>query len=171
MTPSLSCLPSLVDRFSIQEEKIDLPLLRKAIETPTCGAIVTFEGLVRNHHEGRDVSALHYAHHPIMAEPEGQKILEETLQKFPITHAIAVHRIGDLKIGEIAVVTLTASAHREAAFDANRYLIDSIKFNVPIWKYETYTDGESEWTAPCPGCARKSKEHTCQSNQAPPKPH
>ncbi|OUV18365.1 MAG: hypothetical protein CBC46_01380 [Verrucomicrobiaceae bacterium TMED86] len=152
MTPSPSCLPSRVDKFSIQETAIDLTALRKEMEDPTCGAIVSFEGLVRNHHEGRDVTALTYTHHPLMAEKEGQRILEKTLEKFPITHALAVHRIGDLEIGDIAVVTLTASSHREAAFEANRYLIDLIKHQVPIWKFETYADGEQEWTAPCQGC-------------------
>ncbi len=165
MTPSLSCPPSPVDKFWLQDTTIDLPLLRREMDDPTCGAIVTFEGLVRNHHEGRDVSALSYSYHPLMAQKEGQKILETTLEKFPITHALAVHRVGDLGIGDLAVVTITASAHREAAFEANRYLIDEIKFCVPIWKYETYSSGESEWTAPCPGCSGRREIHTCDSKK------
>ncbi len=74
------------------------------------------------------------------------------MKKFPMVKALAVHRVGTLEISECAVVTLTASAHREAAFDANRYLIDSIKARVPIWKQETYATGEVEWTSPCPNC-------------------
>lgn len=154
MTRSASCPPSPeVKAFSITQRPIEVTPLRRAVLDDTCGALVVFEGLVRNHHEGRDVSALRYTHHPVMAEREGLKILSETLARFDITHALAVHRVGDLSIGDCAVVTLTASSHREEAFAANQYLIDRIKFEVPIWKYETYLDGVSEWTAPCPRCA------------------
>jgi len=155
MSTSPSCPPSREAKFRIQDSPLDLTALRREMDDPSCGAVVCFEGLVRNHHEGRDVTALRYTHHPVMAEKEGQRILEETLKKFPITHALAVHRIGDLTIGDIAVVTLTASAHREAAFEANRYLIDEIKAKVPIWKFESYASGEQEWTAPCPNCGSK----------------
>jgi molybdopterin synthase catalytic subunit len=113
---------------------------------------VVFEGLVRNHHEGRDVEKLHYTHHPVLAQKEGERIVAETMEKFPMVKALAIHRIGTLEIGECAVVILAASAHREAAFEANRYLIDSIKARVPIWKQETYATGEVEWTSPCPNC-------------------
>ncbi len=123
--------------FSIQDSSIDIPALRASMSDPSCGALVAFEGLVRNHHEGRDVTKLHYTHHPILAQKEGQRIIEETLAKFPVTKAVAIHRVGTLAIGELAVITLTTSPHREAAFDANRYLIDEIKARVPIWKQET----------------------------------
>lgn len=138
--------------FSIQDTTIDLTKLRQDMHDPTCGALVIFEGLVRNHHEKRDVEKLHYTHHPILAQSEGQKIIEETLAKFPITKALAIHRIGTLEIGECAVVTITSSPHREAAFDANRYLIDTIKARVPIWKQETYQSGDIEWTSPRADC-------------------
>ena len=141
--------------FSIQSTALDLTALRVDFADPTCGAVVAFEGLVRNHHEGRDVTQLHYEAHPILADQEGKKILAETLEKFPITHALAVHRVGTLAIGEPAVITLTASSHREAAYEANRYLIDEIKSRVPIWKQETYASGEVEWTSPCPNCGPK----------------
>jgi len=143
--------------FTIQSTPLHLATLREEFADPTCGAIVAFEGLVRNHHQGRAVTQLHYQAHPILAAQEGRKILAETLQKFPITHALAIHRTGTLEIGEPAVITLTASSHREAAFDANRYLIDEIKTRVPIWKQESYHTGEVEWTSPCPNC--RSKDH------------
>ncbi|MCX8238595.1 MAG: molybdenum cofactor biosynthesis protein MoaE [Akkermansiaceae bacterium] len=138
--------------FSIQKTPLDLAALRSDIQDPTCGALVVFEGLVRNHHEGRDVTQLHYAHHPVLAQKEGERILAETMAKFAITKSVAIHRVGTLAIGECAVVTLTTSPHREAAFEANRFLIDSIKARVPIWKQETYSTGEVEWTSPCPNC-------------------
>ena len=141
--------------FSIQDSSVDIPALRASMSDPSCGALVAFEGLVRNHHEGRDVTQLRYTHHPILAEKEGQKIIEETLAKFPITKAVAIHRVGTLAIGDLAVITLTTSPHRAAAFEANRYLIDEIKARVPIWKQETYDTGEVEWTSPCPNCGHK----------------
>lgn len=138
--------------FSIQDTALDLSALRSDMADPACGALVVFEGLVRNHHEGRHVTELRYTHHPILAQKEGERILAETMERFPITKAVAVHRIGALDIGDCAVATLTTSPHREAAFDANRFLIDSIKARVPIWKQESYTTGEVEWTSPCPNC-------------------
>lgn len=141
--------------FEISESPIDPSAVRAEMSDPACGALVVFEGLVRNHHEGRDVTRLHYTHHPVLASKEGQQILEETLAKFPITSAQAIHRVGTLEIGECAVITITTSPHREAAFEANRYLIDEIKARVPIWKQETYADGDIEWTSPCPNCGSK----------------
>lgn len=149
--------------FAIQETPLDITALRALMDDPTCGAVVVFEGLVRNHHEGREVTGLRYTHHPVLAQKEGERIVAETLAKFSITGAMAIHRVGALEIGECAVVTLTTSAHREEAFEANRYLIDSIKARVPIWKEESYTTGEVEWTSPCPGCAAGSarlEDHT-----------
>jgi molybdopterin synthase catalytic subunit len=152
--------------FSIQDTSLDIPALRADAFDPTCGALVVFEGLVRNHHEGRDVTRLHYTHHPVLAQKEGERIIAETLEKFPaIQKAVAIHRIGTLEIGECAVVTLTTSAHRAEAFEANRYLIDSIKARVPIWKQETYATGEVEWTAPCPGCMAASAEPENHSHE------
>jgi len=138
--------------FAIQETPLDLAALRADLADPSCGALVVFEGLVRNHHEGREVTQLRYTHHPVLAQKEGERILAETLKKFPITRAVAIHRVGALAIGECAVVTMTTSPHREEAFEANRYLIDSIKARVPIWKEESYATGEVEWTSPCPNC-------------------
>ncbi len=134
--------------FRIQGNEIDVVELRKRILGESCGAFVAFEGWVRNHHEGRAVRALKYTHHPVLAQKEGERVVAETLEKFEVTHALAVHRVGDLSIGDCAVVTLVSSSHREEAFAANRFLIDSIKSRVPIWKHESYVSGEVEWTAP-----------------------
>jgi molybdopterin synthase catalytic subunit len=135
--------------FAIQDTPLDIAALRAEASDPTCGALVVFEGLVRNHHEARDVNRLHYTHHPVLAQEEGEKIVAETLKKFPeVKKALAIHRVGTLEIGECAVVTITTSAHRADAFAANQYLIDEIKARVPIWKQETYASGEVEWTSP-----------------------
>ncbi|MEM9081666.1 MAG: molybdenum cofactor biosynthesis protein MoaE [Verrucomicrobiota bacterium] len=122
----------------------------------SCGGVVTFEGRVRNHHEGREVSSLEYSAHPTLAEKEGLKIFAEAQVQFPeLTHAEAIHRTGPLAIGEIAVLVVTASSHRAEAFAACRWLIDEIKHRVPIWKLEHYPDGSSDWT----GCQRCHKHH------------
>lgn len=145
--------------FTITDSRIDTPKLYAEFGDKTCGAVVLFDGLVRNHHMGKSVSALAYEHHPIMAEPEGQKILTEALKKFPITHALAVHRVGDVPIGEAAVITMVAASHRAEAFEACQYLIDEIKHRVPIWKHETYADGSSVYTEQCEGCSNRAHKH------------
>ena len=145
--------------FSIQATPIDLAALRQNMADPSCGALVIFEGLVRNHHEGQEVEKLHYTHHPVLAQKEGERITAEILTKYPMVKARAIHRVGTLQIGECAVITLTSSAHREAAFEANRLLIDSIKAHVPIWKQESYTNGKVEWTSPCPNCGPVPHTH------------
>ena len=145
--------------FQITTSPIDTDALRRRAADDTCGAVVVFDGLVRNHHQGKAVSALAYEHHPIMAQPEGEKILQEVHDKFPITHAIAVHRVGDVPIGEPAVVTIASASHRAEAFAACQYLIDEIKHRVPIWKYETYTDGSSVYTEQCAGCSARAHQH------------
>lgn len=145
--------------FTITDSFIDLSALRTSFSDDSCGAVVVFDGLVRNHHEGKAVSALSYEHHPLMAEPEGKKIILEALEKFPITHALAVHRVGNVPIGEAAVVTIVAASHRAEAFLACQYLIDEIKHRVPIWKYETYEDGTALYTEQCAGCASRGVRH------------
>jgi molybdopterin synthase catalytic subunit len=138
--------------FSISTAPLDLSALRAAVLDPSCGAVTSFEGLVRNHNEGREVRSLEYDAHPVLAEKEGRRIMEEAMDSFDITRAVACHRIGHLAIGDLAVAVYVSSPHRRAAFEAGRFLIDSIKARVPVWKREHFTDGTSEWLAVCPGC-------------------
>jgi len=137
--------------FHISTQPIEpAPLLAQVPQT--CGGIVTFEGRVRNHHEGKEVTALEYSAHPVLAEKEGLAVLVEAQQKFPqITHVQAIHRTGPLALGDIAVLVIAASSHRAESFEACRWLIDEIKHRVPIWKLEHYPDDNSEWTG-CEGC-------------------
>lgn len=109
------------------------------------GASVIFWGRVRNHNEGRRVLALDYSAYPELALKEGQRILEAARAKFPLDAVRCVHRIGELKIGEGAVVVEAASHHRGEAFEACRWIIDEIKSRVPIWKKEHYAEGDAEW--------------------------
>lgn len=131
--------------FSLTEEPIPVDNHAAILGTDEDGAYVAFEGRVRNHHEGREVLALAYEAYPELAVKEGTRICEEAKAKFAVTAVECVHRTGDLEIGEVAVWVGATAHHREAAFDACRYVIDEVKARVPIWKHEYYADGTSAW--------------------------
>ena len=111
------------------------------------GAVVSFDGRVRDHNEGRCVRGLAYTAYPALALSEGEEIIAEAIAKFELTTAACCHRLGDLALGDVAVRVWAAAAHRGEAFAGCRYIIDAVKARVPIWKKETYVDGPSEWVA------------------------
>jgi molybdopterin synthase catalytic subunit len=125
------------------------------LSNPACGAVVTFEGLVRNHNDGLEVQRLEYEAFTSLAEKLGMQIVQEAKDKFSITKAVCIHRLGSLEIGDIAVWIGVNAAHRKAAFEACQYIIDEIKTRVPIWKKEHYADGTDVWVN-CTECARHS---------------
>lgn len=131
--------------FRISAQPIDLASLKARLADAQAGAGVTFEGWVRNHNDGRAVDALDYEAYPELAEAEGARILAEARERFALRTAEAVHRTGSLRIGDLAVWVGVSAAHRGAAFDACRYIIDEVKARVPIWKKEHYAGGASEW--------------------------
>ena len=131
--------------FKISSTPIDPEALKHALTSATSGACVTFEGWVRDHNDGAPVVALEYEAHVGVAEKEGAQILSEALERFEITSARCEHRVGKLAIGDCAVWVGVSAAHRGAAFDACRYIIDETKSRVPIWKKEHYRSGESGW--------------------------
>ena len=120
---------------------------------PSCGGYVSFEGWVRNHNDGKSVLSLEYEAYAPLAIKEGHSIIDEAKEKFDIMQALAVHRVGYLEIGDIAVWVGVAAHHRKAAFHACSYIIDEIKQRLPIWKKEYYTDGSTEWVA-CHHCGQ-----------------
>lgn len=124
---------------------------------PKAGAIVLFSGEVRNHHQGKDVAFLEYEAYESMANKMIQSILKEAQDKWELHLAYCVHRLGKLEISESAVVVLTAASHRKEAFEANQWIINRVKHEVPIWKKETFTDGTSEWVVQCEGCTFESE--------------
>ena len=138
--------------FELTNERIDDLKLREAASSAHAGAIVTFDGTVRNHHQGRDVLRLEYEAHAPVAEKEGARIVADAIDRFGLDHAVAVHRVGKLEVTDAAVVVVVSSPHRAEAFDACRFIIDEIKHRVPIWKKEHYADGSAEWVG-CEGCA------------------
>lgn len=140
--------------FRLTEEVIDTQSLVQSLTQTSVGGVVSFEGRVRDHNAGREVRALEYEVYPELALSEGQIIINEALQKFPIVAATAVHRYGLLTLEDIAISIVVTSSHRDAAFLACRYIIDEIKLRVPIWKQEHYVSGSKQWVD-CPGCQAK----------------
>ena len=131
--------------FSIQDTAIDCAALTAHMDDATAGACVTFEGRVRNHNEGRDVTHLFYEAAPELVNPAFDAIAKDVFEHHDITAVHCVHRIGELQIGDIAVWIGVTAPHRAAAFDACRFTIDELKKRVPVWKKEFYTDGDSGW--------------------------
>ena len=117
--------------------------------SPQCGGIDMFIGTVRNVTKKKMVTQLQYEAYEKMALSEMKKIAEQALQNWPVQKVLIHHRKGILQIGEIAVVIAVSAPHREAAFDACRFAIDTLKKTVPIWKKEIFEDGEV-WVAAHP---------------------
>lgn len=126
--------------------------LLSSAHNPQAGAVVLFSGEVRNHHEGKSVEYLEYEAHGEMADVQIQKILDEALAKWDLHSVECIHRLGRINISESAVCVITASSHRKEAYEANRWIIDQVKHNVPIWKREFFTDGTTAWVMQCKGC-------------------
>jgi molybdopterin synthase catalytic subunit len=119
--------------------------LARALADPGSGALVTFEGWVRNRNDGREVLRLDYEGYESLAVREGERILAEALGRFAIQGACCVHRLGSLALGDLAVWVGVSAEHRGDAFEACRYIIDQVKDRVPIWKKEFYAGGDSGW--------------------------
>lgn len=149
--------------FTLQSGPVDTVNARQQLIHPGCGGYCSFEGWVRDHHEGRSVDKLIYEAYAPLALREGQTVIDEAVQRFEIEAARCVHRTGELAVGELAVWVGVAAAHRDAAFAASRYIIDEIKTRVPIWKNEFYTDGTSAWVN-CAACAATADDN--QSRRA-----
>ena len=131
--------------FSITENDIDPQALKAQLENPYCGALVCFEGWVRNHHEGQSVDGLYYQAYQELAMHEGTRIINLAKESFAIEHASCCHRVGQLGIGDMAVWVGVASAHRQPAFEAAAFIMDTIKESLPIWKQESYSQSHKTW--------------------------
>lgn len=142
--------------FTINTSPIDNDSIRRSCLDETSGGFTSFEGWVRNHHEGQAVSSLEYSCYQELALKEGERIISDAIEKFDIVHARCEHRVGHLAIGDMAVYVAVSAAHRDAAFAACRFIIDEIKQRVPIWKKEHYSDGSNAWPH-CPQCAAGTK--------------
>ena len=139
-------------RFRFTRSAIDVAAARLELEDLGAGGYVSFEGWVRNENEGREVTRLEYEAFEELALKEGERILAEVSARLPIKHALCIHRVGELGLGDMAVWVGVSSAHRGAAFAACRAVIDEVKHRVPIWKKEHYRNGDSAWVN-CERCA------------------
>jgi len=130
--------------MAIRETELSVDEVRTAIADPAAGGEVLFVGTVRDNDADRGVTALSYTAHP-SAEAELRRAAEDIVAKYDVIAVAAVHRVGDLAVGDLAVVVGVACAHRAEAFHACHALIDELKASVPVWKHQRFTDGSSEW--------------------------
>lgn len=130
--------------LAIRETPLSVDEVFAAVGDAAAGGTALFVGTVRDHDGGADVSALGYSCHPT-AETELRRVAEKVAADYPVRALAAVHRVGDLTIGDLAVVVAVSCPHRAEAFAACRRLIDDLKHEVPIWKHQTFGDGTEEW--------------------------
>jgi molybdopterin synthase catalytic subunit len=132
--------------FAISKHPLDPAAISQIAAESAHGATVTFEGIVRETaDDGRRVSGLAYEAHEAMAIETFAAIAEEARTRFGPCGFAIVHRVGELCVGEVAVIVAVAAAHRASAFDACRYAVDELKARAPIWKKEVYADGSGVW--------------------------
>ncbi len=128
----------------IRDQPLSVDEVYAAVTDPAAGGIAVFAGAVRDHDHGKSVTGLSYSAHPTAAA-ELRTVAEKVAARFDVHAIAAVHRTGDLVIGDLAVVVAVSAGHRGTAFEACRALIDDLKASVPIWKHQTFTGGDSEW--------------------------
>lgn len=134
--------------IQLSNEPIDVtPLVARASQ-PAAGAVVLFLGISREFTGEKQTVSLSYEAYPEMAERELAKLEAEARARWPIVECVIVHRLGVVPISEASVAVVVSSPHRDAAFEAGRWLIDSLKQTAPIWKQETWADGGTEWVHP-----------------------
>jgi len=130
--------------IDVRESELSVDEVRAAVADPAAGGIALFAGAVRDSDHDRAVRGLSYSAHP-SAVDELRRVAEVIAEKYPVIGIAAVHRVGDLAIGDLAVVLAVSCPHRAEAFDACRDLIDILKASVPIWKHQRFDDGTAEW--------------------------
>ena len=141
LLPPVSGGTSRMARAAIVRERIDAQTILEKIKRPEDGAAVLFDGVVRNNTRGRQTLYLDYEAYEEMALNQMEELAEQAIAKFGVRDVALVHRLGRLELGETSVLIVVASAHRAAAFEACRWLIDTLKRTVPIWKKEHFVDG------------------------------
>ena len=134
---------------SIVRDEIDLEGLRRRAQDPQGGAVLIFCGDVRNHSQEQDVSFLEYEAHESMALKQIRKIIEQAQQKWELHKVEVIHRLGKLAVTDCSITIAVSTSHRNEAYEASRYIIDTIKHTVPIWKKEHFVNGASNWSEGC----------------------
>lgn len=150
----------------VTDEALDPTDLVERVGDPASGAVVLFLGVVRDHADGRPVTGMTYEAYQEMATSVLEAIAREAAGRLGTERVAVAHRVGDLAVGEVSVAIAVSSAHREAAYDASRYVIEAIKVRLPVWKHEHYADGDSAWV---PGVDPRTGSAASAGN--PPSPH
>jgi molybdopterin synthase catalytic subunit len=143
-TSDPSAPSSRVRLVDLRESTLDVAEVVDALDDDATGGLTLFIGRVRDHDHGLDVRGLEYSAHPSALEAL-QRVCAEVAERYDVHAVAAVHRVGRLEIGDIAVVVATTAAHRGTSFEASRALIDTLKAEVPIWKHQLFADGTEEW--------------------------
>ncbi|GAA2282551.1 molybdenum cofactor biosynthesis protein MoaE [Nonomuraea roseoviolacea subsp. roseoviolacea] len=134
--------------LGVRDTSLSVEEVLAAVGDHAAGGTTLFVGTVREQDHGKPVTRLSYSAHPT-AEAELRRVAEKVAADFPVTALAAVHRVGDLELGDIAVIVAVAAPHRGEAFAASRRLIDDLKAEVPIWKHQVFADGSAEWVGAC----------------------
>jgi molybdopterin synthase catalytic subunit len=129
---------------AVRDRPLDVAEVTAAVADASAGGLNVFVGAVRDHDGGHDVRRLEYSAHPTAHERLAE-VAAEVAADFDVIAVAAVHRVGVLEIGDLAVVSAVSAAHRGTAFEASRALIDRLKERVPIWKHQVFADGSEEW--------------------------
>jgi molybdopterin synthase catalytic subunit len=123
----------------------ELARFEASLPTGSFGATASFVGTMRHHNEGDEVTAMTLEHYPGMTEKQLEDVIREAHAQWDIIDALIAHRVGDIRPGNPIVLTAVCSAHRAAAFDACRFLMEALKSRATFWKKETLSNGESRW--------------------------
>jgi molybdopterin synthase catalytic subunit len=140
----MTSTPKAVRLIAVRESALSLDEVFSAVGDPAAGGTALFVGTVRDHDGGAGVARLDYSAHP-SAEAEMRRVAEKVAADFPVRALAAVHRVGELAVGDLAVVVAVSCAHRAEAFAACRRLIDDLKSEVPLWKHQHFADGTDDW--------------------------
>ena len=134
-----------VVRAEVTEAPISVTELADAVQDAAAGAVVTFEGVVRNHDAERAVTGIGYSCHPTAGQVVKQ-IAQDVAQQGRVRALGVVHRVGDLSVGEVALAVAVSSDHRAEAFAVCSQIVEEVKERLPVWKRQTFTDGSSQWS-------------------------
>jgi molybdopterin synthase catalytic subunit len=146
MDPSEGDAPAatVIRLLDVRDKTLEVAEVLSAVEDESAGGTALFVGTVRSEDGGKPVTSLGYSAHPSVVN-ELRAVAERVAQKHDVRALAAVHRVGELAIGDIAVIAAVACGHRGEAFDACRQLVDDLKHEVPIWKHQRFADGTEEW--------------------------
>jgi len=143
---SLMLMADVIRLAELREQPLSVDEVRAAVSDPAAGGTALFLGTVRDHDAGRPVTGLSYTAHP-SAEAELRRVAEKVAASHGALAMAALHRVGDLRVGDLAVIVGASCPHRAEAFAACRAMIDELKRSVPIWKRQQFADGDSEWVS------------------------